>query len=394
MKKLFEVKNIVVIGVGLMGNGIAQVSLMAGYNVTLVDVKDEFIDKALANIENGLRKSESKGQLGEGVTADVLLTKCKRTLDLSSAVKDADYIIEAVVEKMDVKKQIFKTCADNAPARAILASNTSTMSITEIAKDCGKPENVIGMHFFNPVPLMRCIEVIAGEKSSDEAMEIGITIANSLPCLRGKRYVAKVLKDRPGFIVNRLNAPVGIYFNYLYDLCDEKGIPFEQLDADFGGAGPMSPLVLADYTGIDTSYHVRNYYAETLSPDFKPGKVITKMFREGKLGRKTGQGFYDWSQGRPKPDLSKKAGIVNIELISAIRLNEGCRLLEEGVVSGWQIIDDANMAGMNTPGPFTAGKRKFEKYVKILDDFVKKTGNEYLKPCELMKSGDFVKMRK
>ncbi|MFX1344824.1 MAG: 3-hydroxyacyl-CoA dehydrogenase NAD-binding domain-containing protein [Promethearchaeota archaeon] len=386
-----DVKNIVVIGVGLMGNGIAQVSLMAGYNVTLVDIKQEFIDRAVENITNGLNKLESKGVLK---AADIL-ARMKTNLDLASAVKDADLIIEAVVEDMDVKKNIFKTCDDNAPSHAVIASNTSTMSITEMATATNRPDKCIGIHFFNPAPLMRLIEVIAGEKSSEEAMEIGMKVSKSLPCLRGDRYVAKVLKDRPGFIVNRLNAPGGIYMNYLLDTCLEKGIPFESLDADLGSRGPMSSLVLSDYTGIDTGYHIRNYYADTLHEDFRPGKVITKMFKEGKFGRKTGQGFYDWTEGRPQPDFSKikKAGLANPNVFMAIRLNEGCRILEEGIASGWKVIDDANMAGMNAPGPFEIGIPNWEGLVKLLEETAEKIGKEYIKPCELFKSGKFVDMK-
>jgi enoyl-CoA hydratase/3-hydroxyacyl-CoA dehydrogenase len=385
------VKNIVVIGVGLMGTGIAQVSLMAGNNVTLVDLSQEIIDKAVENIKGGLTKLESKGVLNAAEN----LARMKTNLDLASAVKDADLIIEAVVEDMDEKKTVFKTCDKNTPSHAVIASNTSTMSITEIATATNREDKCIGMHFFNPAPLMRLIEVIAGEKSSEESMEIGVKVSESLPCLRGERYIAKVLKDRPGFIVNRLNAPGGIYMNYLLDTCLEKGIPFESLDADFGSGGPMSPLVLSDYTGIDTGFHVRNYYAETLHEDFRPGKVVTKMFNEGKLGRKTGQGFYDWSKGRPQPDFSKikKAGLVNPGIGLAIRLNEGCRILEEGIASGWKVIDDANMAGMNFPGPFEYGIKNWQNLVKILEEFAEKIGSEYLKPCDLFRSGKFVEMK-
>ena len=386
-----DVKNIVVIGVGLMGNGIAQVSMMAGYNTTLVDISQEIIDKAVNSIETGLHKLESKGVL----KAAEVISRMKTNLDLASAVKDADLIIEAVVEDMDVKKKLFKICDENAPSHAIIASNTSTMSITEMATATNRPDKCIGIHFFNPAPLMRLIEVIAGEKSSEEAMEVGMQVSKRLPCLRGERYVAKVLKDRPGFIVNRLNAPGGIYMNYLLDTCLEKGIPFESLDADLGSRGPMSSLVLSDYTGIDTGYHVRNYYADTLHEDFRPGKVITKMFNEGKLGRKTGQGFYDWTKGRPQPDFSKikKAGLANPTVFLAIRLNEGCRILEEGIASGWKVIDDANMAGMNAPGPFEIGIPNWEGLLKLLEETAEQLGREYLKPCELFKSGKFVDMK-
>ncbi|HUU47564.1 MAG TPA: 3-hydroxyacyl-CoA dehydrogenase family protein [Nitrosopumilaceae archaeon] len=389
-----EIKNIVMIGAGLMGHNAAQICLMAGYNVTLVDIKDEFVDAGVAKIDEGLKKLEGKGKLGEGITAASLMGNLKKSIDIASAVKDADFVIEAVVEKMDVKKQVFKTCDENAPPHCILATNTSTMSITEIASATNREDKVIGMHFFNPPILMRLIEIIAGEKSSDEAMDIGVELSNSLPCLKGKRFVPKVLKDRPGFIVNRLNAPVQIYLNWVFDQAAEKGIPWEQIDADAAGLMPMGPCELADYVGIDTMFHVGNYYAETLSPDFKPGKIITKMVEENKLGRKSPHGFFDWSAGRPKIDKSKKAGLFTVENSMAIMLNEGCRLLDEKVVTGFKVIDEANMAGMNTPGPFGGGKNQFEKWSTLLDELADKTGKDYLRPCELMKSGGFVKMRK
>ncbi len=391
---MVDVKNIVIIGAGLMGHNAGQIFLMGGYNVTLVDIKDEFVDNGVAKIDEGLKKLEAKGKLGEGVSAATLMGKLKKSIDTASAVKDADFVLEAVVELMDIKKQVFKTCDENAPAHCILATNTSTMSITEIATATNRPDKVIGMHFFNPPILMRLIEIIAGEKSSDEAMDIGVQVGQSLPCLRGKRFVPKVLKDRPGFIVNRMNAPVQIYMNWVFDQAAEKGIPWEQIDGDAGSLMPMGPCELTDYVGLDTMFHVGNYYTETLSPNFRPGKVLTKMVEDKKLGRKTAQGFYDWSKGRPKVDKSQKAGLFNVETSMAIMLNEGCRLLEEKVVTGFKVIDEANMAGMNTPGPFAAGKKQFEKWAKILEELAEKTGMEYLKPCELMKTGGFVSMRK
>jgi enoyl-CoA hydratase/3-hydroxyacyl-CoA dehydrogenase len=157
----------------------------------------------------------------------------------------------------------------------------------------------------------------------------------------------------------------------------------------------MGPCELADYVGLDTFMHTANYYAQTLSPDFKPGKVLTELVKANKLGAKTGQGFYTWPKGgRPKIDKSKKAGLFNLEMSMAIMLNEGCRLLEEGVVTGFKVIDDANMAGMNVPGPFGAGKNNYEKWSKMLEELAAKTGKNYLKPCNMMKTGDFAKMRK
>lgn len=394
-----SVSNITILGAGLMGHNIGQIALMAGYNVTLVDIKDEFIDNGASKIEEGLKRIEAKGTLGEGVATSALMQKLTTSTDLAAAVKDADFVIEAVVEKMDVKKDVFKTCDENAPAHCILATNTSTMSITEIATATKREDKVIGMHFFNPPILMRLVEIIAGEKSSEEAMNIGVELGKALPCLRGKRFVPKVLKDRPGFIVNRVNAPVSIFISWVFDQAAEKGISWNQIDGDAGSLMPMGPCELSDYVGIDTMLHAGNYYAETLSPDFKPGKVITQMVEENKLGRKTGQGFYNWKEnltpkGRPKIDKSTKAGLFSVETSMAIMLNESCRLLEEGVVTGFKIIDDANMAGMNTPGPFGAGKNQYEKWSQMLEEVADKTGKEYLRPCELMKTGGFIKMRR
>ncbi len=394
---MVDVKNVLVLGAGLMGSGIAQVSLMAGYNVILVDIKDEFVDKGYAKIEEGMKKLEAKGALG-GVTAADIMVKCTKSIDLASAVKNVDMVIEAVIEKMDIKKQVCKTTMDNGPSHVIFATNTSTMSITEIGKDSGAPDRVCGMHFFNPVPLMRCIEVIKGANTSDDTFNTAMDFAGKLPCLRGQRYIAPVLKDRPGFIVNRMNAPVIIYLHWAFDEADKRGIQWERLDADAGGKMPMPPCVLTDFTGIDTNFHIMNYYKETLSPDFEPGKVIKELNEKGDLGPKTGKGFYDWSQGRDsimeKIKKAEPAGIFDLNTIFAIMLNEGCRILDEGISTGFKVIDDANMAGMNAPGPFGAGKKNYEAWAKVLNDLADKTGKEYFRPIDLMKSGEFLKMRK
>ena len=390
---MVKVNNIVVVGVGAMGKGIAQVCLMAGYNVTLVDIKEEIIEKAVSYIEKGLNKLETKGKLPEGMKAADILAKMKKTTNLTDAVHNADFVIEAIIEKLNIKQKVCGEVIDNSPDHCIFASNTSSIRMTDIAEGCSKPENVIGMHFFNPAPLMRLIEIIAGEKSSKKAMDIGVEVGESLPCLRGVRYVPRVLKDRPGFIVNRVLAPSRIYSDYIYDLADEKGIPWEQIDADISNPeAPMSTLVLADFVGRDISLHTAEYYAETLSPDFKPGKVVKKQVTEGKLGKKTGQGFYDWSKGRPKPDLSKKAGIVNPMVFTAIQANEGCRVLEEGVCESWNVIDEAILAGMNFTGPMKSATKNYRQMAELLEEYSEKLGKPYLKPVELLKSGKFIDM--
>lgn len=388
-----SIKNIVMLGFGDMGKGIAQVCLMGGFNVTAVDIDDNIIQEGLKYNRSGFEKLEAKGVLPKGLKAVDLIERLKVNKDLISAVKDADLVIEAVVEKLDIKQKLCKDVFESSPNHCIFASNTSSISITEIAKKCNNPKNVIGMHFFNPAPLMRLVEVIKGEKSSENAMNIGIEVSKKLPCLRGERYVARVLKDRPGFIVNRVLAPANIYSNYIIDLAYEKGIPWEQVDADLSTPdAPMSRLTLADFTGRDIAYHAGLYYAEKLSPDFQPGKVLTMQYNEGLLGKKTGQGFYDWSKGRPQPDSSKKAGLVDHRIFDAINANEGCRILEEGVVKSWKVIDDAISAGMNFPGPMANATTKFKELAELLEKTSKEIGKPYLMPCDLFRSGNFVKM--
>ena len=388
-----KVKNIVMLGFGDMGKGIAQVCLMAGYKVIAVDVSDEIIEKGLEYNKTGFEKLEAKGKLPEGVKASDVFANLSVNKDLALAVKDADLVIEAVVEKMDLKQKLCNIVIENSPDHCIFASNTSSMSISEIAEGCNKPENVIGIHFFNPAPLMRLIEVIKGDKSSEEAMDVGVEVSESLPCLRGERFVARVLKDRPGFIVNRVLSPSSLYSNYIVDLAYEKGIPWEQVDADLSGPNaPMTSLTLSDFVGRDIAYHTQLYYAEKLSPDYKPGKVLTMQNNEGTLGKKTGQGFYDWSKGRPQPDLSKKAGLVNRLVFAAINANEGCRILEEGVVKSWKVIDEAILAGMNFPGPMKYATEHYEELSKLLVEYSEKLKKPYMMPCDLLKTGKFVDM--
>jgi 3-hydroxyacyl-CoA dehydrogenase len=151
---------------------------------------------------------------------------------------------------------------------------------------------------------------------------------------------------------------------------------------------------MIDYLGVDTTYNVLKSYAKMFSPDFAPGKVLTNLVKEGKLGRKSKQGFYDWTTGKPEIQLNKKAGIFKPEMTMAIMLNEGCKLLEENIVSGYKIIDDVMLAGTSMPGPFGPGKKNYERWSKMLDDFVELSGKKYLQPCNLMKSGDFINLRK
>lgn len=378
-----------------MGLGITQSALWGGFEkVVLNDIKMELINNGAKKIKDGLRKSESKGQLGEGITTDALILNLVKEVDLAKAVVDADFIFEVVTEDLKIKQKVFKKLGENAPEHTVFASNTSTIRITELGKASNRPEQVIGMHFFLPPYRQRGIEIMKGEKTSDDTMEICMAVGQKLPCLNGKRVIAQLEKESPGFIVNRLLLSAQIYFNWILDQAEENGVSFEQIDADAGELLLMGPCELSDYLGLDTSYNSMKSFEKIFSPDFAPGKVLTKLVSEGNFGKKTGKGFYNWIKGKPRINRSIKAGLFKTEMMMAIQLNEGCRLLEEGVVKGYKIIDDIMLNGTGMPGPFSAGKRNYEKWTKMLNKLADQIGKEYLRPCKFLESGNFIKMRK
>ncbi|MFX1451774.1 MAG: 3-hydroxyacyl-CoA dehydrogenase family protein [Promethearchaeota archaeon] len=405
MVDIENIKNVTVVGAGLMGAGIAQLALIAGFKkVVLNDIKMEFIERGVKQIEygayekrQGLRALESRGKLGEGITTEALLGRLVKEVDLAKAVEDADFVVEAVPEVMKIKQEVFKKLGKYTPLHAILATNTSTMSITKIGRFSGRPKQVIGMHFNTPLLGNRLIEVIRGQYTSDEVMDACVAFGEKFPCpyFKSKMYVARIEKERPGFIVNRLFCANAIYFNWIATKALEKGIPWEQLDADMAITGKeMGFFEILDYIGLDVICDGIKYLKETLTPDIEAKKFLIDMVKAGNLGAKTGKGFYEWPKGgRPKIDKSKKAGLIDLEYLMAIQLNEGCRILEEGVVKGYNIINKTIMA-IGMPSAFTMAKTNYQKWAKMLEDLAEKTGKNYLKPCALMKSGDFLNMRK
>ncbi len=391
-----KIEKVLVIGSGTMGHGIAQIALMAGNKVTLVDIKDDILAKAKAKIQAGMDKLEKKGKL-KGQTSEGIMQNLTISTDLAESVKDIDLVVEAAIENLDIKKKLFATCHENAPEHCIIASNTSSMSITKMAEATGRPDKVCGIHFFNPAPMMRLVEIIKHDGVSDDTIKAAKKWAASLPCLRGRRYIPVSLKDRPGFIANRVTCPVSIYTAWGVDQAKAQNKSFEELDTDlFNPMAPMSQFVLLDYTGLDVVVHAKAYYAKTLHPDFAKGDIINEMVKQGTLGAKTGQGFFTWKDGKqPMLDRSKSAGILDMEMVGAIQANESCRLLEEGVVKDWETIDATVLAGYNMEGSMKyLVEKNRERWVKMLDDFAKESGLSYLAPCDLMRSGKYREMRK
>jgi len=395
MVDIDNINLIAVIGAGTMGHEIAQVALMGGFKpVILNDLNKEILEKAANKIEDGLKRLEAKGRLKEGQTASNLMENLIKEEDLKKTISQADFIFEAIPEIMKLKQDLFEKLGKLAPKHTILATNTSTMSITKIASLSGRPDKVIGCHFFTPIVVLRLIEIIKGDKTSKGTVEITKKVCQQFPALKGKRFLPILEKESPGFIVNRLTIGTSAYINWLLDYAIENNIPLEQIDADTKELMEIGPFAKWDYLGLDVVYNVMKYFEEVLSPQFAPGKTLKKLVNEGHLGRKMGKGLFEWKEGQPIINKDINAEIFDLDLFMAIQLNEGCKLLEEGIVSGYKIIDDSMMAGMNLPGPFGAGKRNYEKWTILLEVFVEKSNLSYLKPCDLMKSGKFIQMRK
>jgi len=285
-----EIKKIGVIGAGAMGNGIAQMAAQIGCDVVLRDIKEEFVARGMKNIDRFLSKSVEKGKI-EAAQKDAILGRIKGTTEMAD-LKDVDFVIEAVIENLDLKKSVFKELDELCPPHVILASNTSSMSLTEIAAATRRPEKVCGMHFFNPVPIMKLVEIIRGYSTNDETINVTTELAKKM----GKITV-EVKKDSPGFVVNRIMIP---HMLEAIKIVEEGIASIEDVDiAVKGGLNyPMGPFELMDLTGIDICYFVAEYFYKELNKESKwvSPNLLKTMIRANKLGRKTGGGWYDYGK--------------------------------------------------------------------------------------------------
>jgi enoyl-CoA hydratase/3-hydroxyacyl-CoA dehydrogenase len=340
-----QVEKITVLGAGVMGHGIAQVASAAGYRVTIRDIAQEYLDNGLKGIQSSLNRLVDRGRMTQEQVNEIL-DKITFTTDLGEAVADAQLVIEAIPEKMELKHVVWKDVAQYAPEDAILASNTSSLSITKMAEVVSNPERFVGMHFFNPPALMKLIEVNQGEKTSDETVKTVMDIALKM----GKTPVW-VKKDSPGFIVNRI---LVTYLNDAAKLLDQYEM--EQIDAamQHKAGMPLGPFMLSDLIGLDIVYNILKTFEEHLGPEYAPHPRITELYESKKLGRKTGEGFYSYAE-RPSVTEAQAEGFDVKNLLEPF-VKEAEKVLNEAIATA-EDIDTAIKLGGNIPrGPFEMKK--------------------------------------
>ncbi len=280
-------KNITVVGAGTMGNGIAHVFALKGYNVNLCDLSSEVLDRAVMTITKNLDRMIAKGKITDEDKNNTL-SNIKKYTDLEKAVASADIVVEAASENVDIKLKIFRDIDKYAPENCILASNTSSISITKIASVTNRQDKVIGMHFMNPVPMMKLVEIIRGYSTSDKVASEIMDVSEKL----GK--VPVEVNDYPGFIANRILMPM--INEAIYSLYEGvSGVKEIDTVMKLGMAHPMGPLQLADFIGLDVCLAIMNVlYAGFANPKYAPCPLLVNMVEAGKLGRKTKEGFYSY----------------------------------------------------------------------------------------------------
>ena len=285
MRGLTDIDTVGVVGAGTMGAGIAQVSAAAGYDVVMRDVEQEFVNKGFASIEDSLSRFVRKEKLTED-EAEGIQGRITGTTDLAD-LADVDLAIEAVVENMDVKRDVFGDLDDTTDDDVVLATNTSTLSITSIAAATDRPELVVGLHFMNPVPIMTGVEVVTGEKTTDDVAQLAHDFSEEL----GKETWES--DDKPGFVTNRILMP---WLNEGIRAYDEGVATKEDIDAGMklGTNVPMGPLELADHLGLDVCLHASETLHEELGDRYQPAYLLKRKVEAGDLGKKTGEGFYQY----------------------------------------------------------------------------------------------------
>ncbi|EMA64838.1 3-hydroxyacyl-CoA dehydrogenase/enoyl-CoA hydratase family protein [Halorubrum kocurii] len=367
--QLEDVQRVTVLGAGNMGHGIAEVAALAGYDVALRDIEEEFVQDGYDQIEWSLGKLAEKDRIGDD-EAEAALDRVETFVDLGDSLADADVVIEVVPEKMAIKKDVYDEVVEHAPEEAVFVTNTSSLSITELSEVTDRPERFCGMHFFNPPVRMDLVEVISGKHTSEETLELIEGLAESM----GKTPV-RVRKDSPGFIVNRVLVPL---MNEAAWIVESGDATMETVDSTtkFDMGLPMGSFELADQVGIDVGYHVLEYMHEVLGEAYRPCPLLVEKVEAEELGKKTGSGFYDYENGGAEIPSDAIDADVRRRLL-AVMANEVAGLVGNDVADA-PAIDRAVMLGAGFPdGPAKlADNEELAELVDVLDDLHEETGEE------------------
>ena len=379
MRFVRKISSVGVIGAGTMGHGIAETVALAGYTVRLEDAYPEALDRAMRAIRVSLDRFVSSGRIDRS-KADEAYARISYHGSLEEAVEGVELVVEAVPEDVELKRGLFAKLAKLTPKGVILGSNTSNIRITRIAAGTGREGDIVGIHFFNPPVIMKGVEVIRGEGTSDEVFEDAVNFVASL----GKKPI-RVLKDTPGFVVNRITAPEGLLFCLLLD----KGVSHAEVDAYFKRQGlPMGPYELMDYVGVDVVAHSMEYYGDELSVDYKKCSSLSAMVRQGRLGLKSGRGFYEWRENKAVIPQANPSSPVELMDILSLEVNEAVKLVEQGVANP-EDIEEGVKLGLNRPfGPITAANNISPEELKTRLERLSSTfGVEVFKPAKTIVEG-------
>ncbi|MHA1681796.1 MAG: 3-hydroxyacyl-CoA dehydrogenase NAD-binding domain-containing protein [Promethearchaeota archaeon] len=385
--ELQDIKSVAVIGAGDMGHGIVESCALAGFDVYMKDVSKEVLDHAMGRIESSLNILERKKRIEPGSVQRVL-ERVHPCLDYEEFSGKVQFVIEAVPEIMSLKKSVFQALDESLPDNVVIATNTSNMSITELAAATTRPERVAGMHFFNPVIIMKTVEVIKGEKTNEATMKLAKHFAFKLD-----KIPIIVKKDLAGFVINRVQAPTQLLLMKII----EMGIAsFNQIDAmALNMHQPMGPFETMDFVGLDVVKHGLDYFSEKIGPEYKAPRWLNDLCAAGKLGKKSGEGIFDWSCGRPAINKNDTTSAVSMMDLLIVQINEASRLVDNGVVDDPGDIDVAIMNGTgNKIGIFGLLKTDREKVLERLEELATELGVDSFKPNEGLAMMDVPSARK